>query len=341
MRKSLLSLLITVSLLLSWGCGDEIRPLVTPDGTWQKQGTIMSGGAGEQYSVQEPSVLYENGTFEMWFTCGWSIEAMCYATSADGIHWTRYNSGMPLIYNVAHGFVTKIGSTYYYYAAILPSSTNFGRWRSTDKVTWVQDASKIFPATRKGWESGQRGNIYVWISEGIWYALYEALGEDKNWRIGLATSSDGLTWTESSGNPRIQYGVNAGCGGPEVHFVNGAYYVWVQCSQSAFGPTQIYRFRSSDLKTFTRSPLWPVLAQTTIDEGMSASEGQVADASMVEVNGRTYMFYDATDNQNPKPDDGIHLKLAIAPMTMAQLVTTNEGAKGPSSSGGNDIGTSF
>jgi hypothetical protein len=334
MRKALLSLLITVSLLTSWGCGDKILPLVSPNGTWQKQGTIMSGGPGEQYSVQEPSVLYENGTFEMWFTCGWSIEAMCYATSADGIHWARYNSGTPLIYNVAHGFVTKIGATYYYYAAILPSSTNFGRWHSTDKVTWIQDTSTILPATRADWESGERGNIYVWIAGGIWYALYEALGEDINWRIGLATSSDGLTWTESSGNPRIQYGANSGCGGPEVHFVNGVYYIWAQCSQSGDVSSQIYRFQSSDLKRFARSPPWPVLARTTIDEGMYASDGQVADASMVEVNGSTYMFYSATDNQAPKPGDGIHLKLAIASMSMAQLVTTNEGTKGPGSSSG-------
>jgi hypothetical protein len=43
------------------------------------------------------------------------------------------------------------------------------------------------------------------------------------------------------------------------------------------------------------------------------------------------MFYDATDTQNPTPGDGIHLKLAIATMTIAQIVATNEGTKDTSS----------
>ncbi len=117
-RCCIASLLLVACL----GCSDQTIPLESPTGAWQKQGTVIEGGPGEEYAVQEPSVLYENGTFELWFTCGWSVENMCYATSPDGVSWTRQASGLPLIQNVAHGFVTKIGSTYYYYAAILPAS---------------------------------------------------------------------------------------------------------------------------------------------------------------------------------------------------------------------------
>jgi predicted GH43/DUF377 family glycosyl hydrolase len=331
MRKAFLGLFVALSLLLALGCDTQERLLVSPDGVWRKQGTIMVGGADEQYSVQEPTVMYESGAFEMWFTCGWTTEGMCYATSPDGVNWTRLNSGLPLINNVAHGFVTKVGSTYYYYAAILPASTGFGRWHSTDKITWSQDGSRILSSTRSGWEAKGIGNIYVWVAGGTWYALYEALGADSVWRTGVATSSDGLTWTESSGNPKIELGSTGTCGGPEVHSVSGVYYVWVHCSENSDLPTDIYRYQSSDLNTFTRSPSWSVMARTTPDEGDESFVGQVADPSMVEVNGNTYMFYDATDTQKPTSGDGIHLKLAIATMTIAQLVTTDEGTKDTSS----------
>jgi GH43 family beta-xylosidase len=280
-----------------------------------------------EYSVQEPSVLYENHTFEMWFTCGWNIEGMCYATSNDGISWNRLNSGLPLISSVAHGFVTKIGDTYYYYGAILPESRTFGRWYSTDRVTWIQDGSGMLPATAKGWEASQRGNISVWQADSTWHALYEALGDDNVWRIGTATSSDGLNWVKSETNPKIALGSRSSCGGPEVHFISGLYYVWVHCSHNRLFPTDIYRFQSLDLETFVLSPFFTVMARTTPDEGMDKDDGQVADPSIVEVNGRTYMFYDATDTQKPTSNNGIHLKLAVADMSLEKLVTTQEGTK--------------
>lgn len=117
------------------------------------------------------------------------------------------------------------------------------------------------------------------------------------------------------------------CGGPEVHKLSGIYYVWIQCSRNSFRPTDIYRFQSSDLKTFIRSPVGIVMGRTTKDEGMNVSGGQVADASMIEVDGKTYMFYDATDTQNPNPTQDMHLKLAIATMSMDQLVKTSEGTR--------------
>jgi hypothetical protein len=328
MRRNLLSLFIVLSLFIASGCNSDVEyPLVSPDGAWQKQGTIMLGRAEEDDSVQEPSVLYENGTFKMWFTCGWFFEGMCYATSLDGINWTRPNSGGPLITNVAHGFVLKAGETYYYYAAILPASASFGRWHSSDGVTWVQDASTILP-TRSKWEAKQRGNIFVWIEGDTWHALFDALGTDTIWRTGVASSPDGLNWTEASGNPKIELS-SGSCGGPEVHKVSSVYYVWVQCSNSSDLPTDLYRYQSSDLDKFTRSQSWPVMARTTHDEGPRVWGGQVADPSMVEVNGNTYMFYDATDTQDPADGDGIHLKLAVAAMPIAQLVTTGEGTRGP------------
>lgn len=320
---SLWAHLLVVAIL---GCGSGQR-LVTPDGTWQKLGTVLVGSIDHEYSVQEPSVLFEDGKFEMWFTCGWLVEGLCYATSPDGLHWTRANSGAALVENVAHGFVTKIGQTYYYYAAILPASHEFGRWHSIDRVNWVQDASGMLPATETGWEAGQRGNIYVWDAGSTWYALYEALGDDKVWKIGIATSPDGLTWTKSESNPKIALGAKAACGGPEVHQISGLYYIWVHCSQNRLFPTEIYRFQSSDLNSFALNPNFTVMGRTTPDEGMNSDDGQVADPSMVEVNGRTYMFYDATDTQDPTADGGIHLKLAVADMTMEKLVTTREGTK--------------
>lgn len=54
-------------------------PLLTPEYPW------------EGVSVMNPCVLYENGTYRMWYSAGETYEpnVLCYAESPDGIRWTK------------------------------------------------------------------------------------------------------------------------------------------------------------------------------------------------------------------------------------------------------------
>jgi len=54
-------------------------------------------GAWDDYHVSGPSVLYEDGTYKMWYTGNdGSNTRIGYATSPDGIVWTKY-AGNPVL----------------------------------------------------------------------------------------------------------------------------------------------------------------------------------------------------------------------------------------------------
>jgi len=323
---------LVVSIISLMGCGTHVadNPLhlpTAPNGRWQRIGTIMTGTSAEEYSVQEPTVIYDDAptifpdqsnVFKMWHTCGWSSGNVCYAESKDGVHFTRYNNGSPIISGVGRPFVLHIGATYYLYATREIDGLGWDRYESSDGISWTLTQSLALKVGGTAWENGlAAGNIFVWIEGKIWYTIYEARGSDHYWRVGLATSQDGISWVKYSGNPVISYPY---CGGPEIHKVSGIYYFWGQCTQTGTVVTDIYRFHSRDLHAWT--PDLIELSRATPDEGVGENNnGQVADPSMVEVNGTTFMYYDATRTQEPSAmNGGVHIKLAIAHMSLSSLV---------------------
>lgn len=52
---------------------------------------LISERAWEGFSVMNPCVIYENGTYRMWYAAGETYEpnVLAYAESADGIHWEK------------------------------------------------------------------------------------------------------------------------------------------------------------------------------------------------------------------------------------------------------------
>ena len=256
--------------------------------------------------------------FKMWHTCGWYNGAICYAESTDGFNFTRYNGGVPVIPVIGRPFALHLGDTFYIYATLEGGARGWDLYESKDGVNWTLTAKQVLTISSASWEKQQSGNIYVWVEDSTWHAIYEAYGADNEWRVGLATSPDGIVWTKYSKNPIISFPF---CGGPEIHKINGVYYMWGQCTQSSATASDIYRLRSTDLLSWT--PELIELHRETYDEGPDDNyNGQVADPSMVEVNGKVYMFYDATRKQVPSPEEAIHLKVAVANMDFASLVAS-------------------
>jgi hypothetical protein len=326
--------LILVSLICIGGCGFLVvqNPLHVPtanQGIWQDRETIMTGTSSDQYAVQEPTVIYEGSpvifagqknVFKMWHTCGWLTGNVCYAESTDGFNFTRLNGGQPIIQGVGRPFVLHIGNTYYLYATQEVNGAGWNRYESSDGINWQLTNSLVLKVGGPSWENGpSSGNIFVWTEDSTWYALYEAYGSDWHWRIGLATSPDGIAWTKDASNPVISFPY---CGGPEIHKISGTYYMWAQCNQTGTSATDIYRFSSTDLHAWTLEVI--AFTRKTYDEGVDDNvNAQVADPSMVEVNGATYMYYDATRTQNPTAANGMHLKVTVANMSISSLATSN------------------
>ncbi len=334
-RPPLLSSLggILLAALTLVGCGQvvEVNPLHLPSAaasTWQRRGTVLAGTAAEEYSVQEPTVLYEGSSilfpgtssvFKMWHTCGWLRGSVCYAESRDGLQFTRFAEGQPILTGVGRPFVMHMDGKYYLYATPEVGGQGWNRYESQDGVSWSLTAYQTLTTGEASWNRLASGNIFVWKEGTLWYAMYEGLGTDKSWRMGLATSQDGMVWSRNPSNPVIAFPY---CGGPEIHKVGATYYMWGQCNQFPSPSTEIYRLHSTDLLTWT--PDLIELARATLDEGTSAGDGgQVADPTMVEANGMVYLYYDATPTQQPTSRSAIHLKVATTEMSLKELAAAN------------------
>ncbi len=349
--------LLSLSLVLGCGLAGNLGPATIAEANnsraippqsspFQRVGTILQGAASEQYTLQEPTVLYEGdpqlisanadgNVFKLWFTCGWSRAGLCYAESQDGKTWTRDPApviamGTRTSGGIIHGFVFHYNGVYYVYGAVPACCGAIGYYTSPDGINWTLAHENVIPTgTSKQWDH-ELGNMYIVPSSGKWLALYEGGGPPNDlYFTGVATSNDqGVTWTKYSGNPVLKSVINGAFGGPEIHLINGTYYLWAQCNVTSNGhldnePSDICQAHSDDFFHWQfDSGGQHVFVRQTPDEGPNSAGGQVADPSMVEVNGSTYIFYDATSSQlgtSSEPGKSLHLKLAIFPGTLEQL----------------------
>ena len=107
----------------------------------------------------------------------------------------------------------------------------------------------------------------VWVEDNVWYMIYRGSGAgiQGNDAIGLATSSDGITWTKNVNNPVIQGESgewdNDGAEAWGVIKVGITYYLYYE----AGGVTASRRIgiaTSTDLINWTKDVNNPILENT-------------------------------------------------------------------------------
>jgi predicted GH43/DUF377 family glycosyl hydrolase len=183
-------------------------------------------GSWDANSVQAPWVIHENGVYKMWFegqtfTSGNVAKmAIGYATSPNGVDWTKY-SGNPVLTPGPSGtwddkwtyrpVVISTGQSYVMYYRSLSSQGTTGETGmaiSDDGIHWTKRASPIsIPPSSSGWDSylwalgsvATAGGVFV-----MWY--HGTRGSDANGEIGCANSTDGIVWNVYPNNPVITYG---------------------------------------------------------------------------------------------------------------------------------------
>jgi hypothetical protein len=138
------------------------------------------------------------------------------ATSLNGVMSSALNPFIKLQANpiispaagediTAFGSFLKVGSTYHaYYQYNISSVAAIGHATSTDGFTWTKDSGNNPVLSAPGgsvWDGTGVGTPTVWKEGATWYMLYRGYGTfDANSRAGLATSTDGLTWTRAAVN---------------------------------------------------------------------------------------------------------------------------------------------
>lgn len=298
---------------------------------WGRQGAVLTAGVGDNSNVLEATILYEanaqilGGTvFKIWYTGGWGNLDINYAESSDGITWTKYGSN-PVLADHARSCILKDGSTYYLYAA-KEDDSQIDLYTSADGLSWSLDtAAVIAPGAGGAWDNYSIANCFVW-KEGAsdWRILYEARQNAGAFHIGYATSSNGKSWSKSGSNPVVNE--TGSTGGPFVHKADdGTYWLWVHHAPTGFLPTDIERYKSTNLTSWTKNPAdRNTLIRLSADEGVNTTIGQVGDPMLIEVGNQVYLFYSASAD-GTQASGAFRIKLAIAPMTFEKLVNTLEG----------------
>jgi beta-1,2-mannobiose phosphorylase / 1,2-beta-oligomannan phosphorylase len=150
-------------------------------------------------------ILFEDGIYKLWYTGYNGPESVTkylgYATSKDGINWTRY-SEKPIFSEkwTEDMFVTKYEGVYYMYAEGKDDVAHL--LISNDGINWNEQGDLVIRKVNGDTIPGPYGTPNVWIENGKWYLFYERNDEG----IWLAQSTDHKTWTNIQDDPVIQKG---------------------------------------------------------------------------------------------------------------------------------------
>ncbi len=217
----------------------------SPDGvTWTKYGgnpvlDLGAPGSWEEIEVAVPWVLYDNGAYKMWYTGQDTAGhyAIGYATSSDGINWTKY-SGNPVL------------------------SGDMGTWDETGLLA----SSVLFDDA-----------VYR-----MWYFGKDSSGID---RIGYATSPDGINWTKYSGNPVLDLGGSGAWDDYKVHYPRvildgGVYKMWYSGEDGEGGCKLGY----------ATAPEMPFVSTCTVTSTLDSGAGTLRECLENALSGQTITF---------------------------------------------------
>jgi len=292
----------------------EANPLLDP-------GPI---GAWDDERIIQPCVLFDGTTYHMWYsTVDWDIffASIGYATSPDGISWTKYDDPTTTtspfaesdpVFNPGESgawddeivlgvSVLLLDDTYYmwYTGSGEPSLSgpfSIGRATSTDGINWVRDTANnpvLGPGEPGAWDDVWINRPCVIFDGTIYHMWYGAGGEGESQvKMGHATSPDGITWIRDANNPVLIPGSwdNDRIEMPNVVYDGSTFHMWY--TGGTFQEWRIGYATSPDGSIWTKDSHNPVL-----DWGISGSwdESSVAGCSVVFDTVTYKMWYSGID----------------------------------------------
>lgn len=181
-------------------------------------------GAFDSTQAKYPSILKVGDQWRMWYngrTDDRFTGAIGLATSTDGLRWKKANGGRPVFKTGASG---TFDSTKVDHPAVLRFAGRFHMWytagdrrsrytigyaTSDDGMAWrrANGGRPVFGPGAKGKFDDQvvLHPAVVRDASGLLHLWYNGVGPQKSFRVGHATSLDGVRWTrQNDGNPVLQ-----------------------------------------------------------------------------------------------------------------------------------------
>jgi predicted GH43/DUF377 family glycosyl hydrolase len=207
---------------VSWRPKRAIALIESVDGThWPSAPRIVLGprtGTGWEDEVNRPVVLKRGSAFHMWYTGQAQGHSFIgYATSADGLTWTRA-SDHPVLRPDApwekvatmcpHVLWDGEKGIYrmWYSAGDQYEPDAIGYATSTDGLTWQKSTSNpVFqPVSSMSWERHKVTAVQVQKLQDWYVMFYIGFRDVDHAQIGVARSRDGITgWQRHPANPII------------------------------------------------------------------------------------------------------------------------------------------
>jgi len=224
---------------------DPSNPVLGHAGRLRDRGEIDGRGVGA------PSVQFDGTTYRMWFSCREdSLDRLeiAHAVSLDGVEWLKHTSspGGPTVavlsptkgafdaIDVTSPHVLFDAGIYkmWYQGTDAAGVERIGYATSPDGMVWTKHGDPVLhEGTIGGFdERGVRQPCV--ILEGSTYIMcYAGTGIDFRHRLGLAVSTDGISWSRYANNPVLDLGANGsfderGLSAPWVLKVGSTFHVW-------------------------------------------------------------------------------------------------------------------
>ena len=210
-------------------------------------------GEWDSVYVSMSCVISDGAGYKMWYTGigehkNFVPQRIGYATSVDGIEWKKYpgnpvlDVGQPGAWDSIYVYKPHVifdGEKYrMWYAGAgeyrVHARQRIGYATSVDGITWEKYAGNpVLDVGQPGaWDSGsvfKPNVIFNGTQHEMWYVGHEAMNS-RLYRIGCASSPDGIVWHKHPGNPVLDVGStewdSERVGGPSVIFDGDQYRVW-------------------------------------------------------------------------------------------------------------------